>query len=983
MKHLILINIFLLLNCVCTFAQTNPAQPNILLIIADDLGVDYINGYSNNAIMPITPTLDSLRNEGLTFTNTWSAPVCTPTRSSIMSGKYGIKTGVLGVPGNLDVSHTSVFNALSSQTGDAYAEAVVGKWHISDPPDYTHPAQHGIDHYEGVFNSSVPDYFDWEKLNSNGSLSQETNYATTDFTNAAISWINNQNQPWFMWLAHVAPHVPLHVPPADLYNSTSVGTNKRKFRAMIEAMDTEIGRLLYNIPPAQLANTVVIFVGDNGTPNGVNQVTVTDHSKGTLYQGGIHVPLIVAGAGVNRQNATEDALVHTVDLYATILELTGANFQGGINNSFSFEHLLSSAGGPERPYNYSDFDNAYTIRNNQYKLIVNDDLSEEFYDLIADPQETDNLINSLTIAQQAVRDELFYEAYDIRIDWSCQDLILNGSELTVDDCTPTSGFVCNNNNTTNYTNIGCCATPTISSQYIETLNAGQRTILTNNFPDHDYCFTNSGNGAPQPQNYQFFVDAAPVYNGTPVSILNNVNRPEFFFGVANNGVLLAPAPALPFVFENPNTGEHNWNWVFEPTNVQGPGSGLVSLDCASAHVGPQGYHYHGNMFSYVENLAAGISTTNTIPSEPLHIGWAADGYPIVYRYGPDVNGNMKELLPSYALRNGDRSGDGVNAPCGPFNGRYTNDYQYLAFADLDECNGIQQNITLTTDNGTETFDYFYVITEDFPQIPRCFMGTPDTSFGDGATHGTCSDGIQGQGETGIDCGGLCNACSLGNINVQLKLYLEGPYNSSISEMEVNLYNGNLLPFAQPFNVAPYNYNGIESVLFYPSDDIVDWVLVQARDANNWDTVIESRACFLLKDGTLMDTDGTSGVNFASLNSATNYRFAIYHKGHLGVLTASALSVPTTNTYDFTTSNITAEGVQQVKFKGNAHVLHAGDFDNNGIVNNLDFNMWTSNSAIVNSYEHFDADCNGVVNNQDFNLWNINRSKVGETSIYLN
>ena len=149
-----------------TFGQTDPSQPNILLIVADDLGVDASNGYQNSARLPNTPHLDSLRGAGLTFMNAWAAPKCTPTRATIMSGKYGVKTGVTNTPGNLDASHTSIFSALSTQTSNAYADAVIGKWHLSQPVDYNHPSQLDIDYYAGAFSSQVEDYSDWEKVHN-------------------------------------------------------------------------------------------------------------------------------------------------------------------------------------------------------------------------------------------------------------------------------------------------------------------------------------------------------------------------------------------------------------------------------------------------------------------------------------------------------------------------------------------------------------------------------------------------------------------------------------------------------------------------------------------------------------------------------------------------------------------------------------------------------------------------------------------------
>jgi arylsulfatase A-like enzyme len=182
-------------------SQTNPSNPNILLIIADDMGVDALSGYQNNPLQPVTPHLDSLRQAGVAFRNAWSNPQCTPTRASIMTGKYGHKTGVLNVPGNVDPSlHTSLFNALASNQNNAYSGALIGKYHIASPQSAAHASTLGIDHFEGVLSGSVnPDYNQWTKtiggLDNASSTSTINEYATTHFTDNAIDWIDQQNQP--------------------------------------------------------------------------------------------------------------------------------------------------------------------------------------------------------------------------------------------------------------------------------------------------------------------------------------------------------------------------------------------------------------------------------------------------------------------------------------------------------------------------------------------------------------------------------------------------------------------------------------------------------------------------------------------------------------------------------------------------------------------------------------------------------------------
>ena len=131
------------------------------------------------------------------------------------------------------------------------------------------------------------------------------------------------------------------------------------------------------------------------------------------------------------------------------------------------------------------------------------------------------------------------------------------------------------------------------------------------------------------------------------------------------------------------------------------------------------------MTEYADRLLDGLGAGTTTPTEAIQMGWAADGYPILYKFGPDASGNIVELMSSYQIKDGERPGDGVSEPCDVYNGKYTNDFEYVdGLGDLDACNGVERQITLDG----ETFSYFYVITEAFPVISRCFTGEPDTSF---------------------------------------------------------------------------------------------------------------------------------------------------------------------------------------------------------------------------------------------------------------
>ncbi|MDP5105807.1 MAG: sulfatase-like hydrolase/transferase [Polaribacter sp.] len=704
-------------------------SPNILLIIADDMGIDSTPGFGITGDLPVTPTLDSFREKGLSFTNCWAAPQCSPTRAAIMSGKFGIKTGVMRPPLILDTSHTSLFTKIKEQSRTDYSMGLIGKWHIggNNANNYSHPKDSGVPYYEGLFTSQVPDYYSWTKVNSDGVEEQVDEYVTTHLTNSAISWINNQTKPWFLWLAHVAPHTPFQTPPTGTYTTTPTN-NRTTYLSMIENMDYEINRLIESMDAETLENTVIIFIGDNGTPGQANNYWPSSHAKASIYEGGIRVPLIITGKSVERVNEVEASLVQATDLHATILELAGVQLLGGTENSLSLKPTLSFENQVSKKINYTDYESDdieyWATRNDTYKLIEDENGSEEFYNIITDIKEETNLIGNLTTEQETIKTMLQQEAQTIRNDWSCNDGIKNGTETTIDDCNNTCGEV----DVLSYDTIDCCGTPSKPSIYYEFLEGKERVVYSNNYPNHDFCFVD--NRTPEPYYRVYRFDLEPKLSGEITSLARTNGRPVNFFGIALNGVYMMPAPATPFIFEDVNTGEYNWDWVFEPTTNIGNGREFVGLDCASAHVNPNsGYHYHGNMFEYVEELEEGISTASSPPSEVLQVGWASDGFPILYRFGPDKDGNVKEMLPSFQLKSGLRPGDGITAPCGSYSGKYTNDFGYVAGkGDLDECNGIETSITLTTAQGEETFEYYYVVTQDFPQISRCMKGFFNDSF---------------------------------------------------------------------------------------------------------------------------------------------------------------------------------------------------------------------------------------------------------------
>ncbi|MFB0939134.1 MAG: sulfatase-like hydrolase/transferase, partial [Urechidicola sp.] len=189
------------------------------------------------------------------------------------------------------------------------------------------------------------------------------------------------------------------------------------YMAAIEAMDFQIGRLLDDIPEDERNNTVIIFIGDNGTPNQVAQSPYSSSTvKNTLYQGGINVPMFISGNSVSR-SGTDNNLITSADLFATIAEITGSS-TNEIHDSKSFKSLFTQST-IIRDYQYSELvDGAtdkWTIRNGEYKLIVNGVGIEEMYNLVNDPYENSNLLDgTLSTIEQNAKSELEAELTNIR-----------------------------------------------------------------------------------------------------------------------------------------------------------------------------------------------------------------------------------------------------------------------------------------------------------------------------------------------------------------------------------------------------------------------------------------------------------------------------------------------------------------------------------------------------------------------------------------
>ena len=404
-------------------------RPNILFILADDLGSESSPLYPAlyNASAPSgfgqapTPTLSALADRGIVFDNVWATPLCSPTRGAILSGLYGHNTGVTTVGNILPGSTTSIFELLAaSASSPRYNMGVFGKWHLGGvgANAMNHVVKEtGVPLFRGFVGSHITNYYSWTLDSSTAPSANTTVYSTTALTDFAIDFIRGQNgnEPWFVYLPYNAPHgtAPsngFQVPPGNLFtvdvgarpagDPTVYNNYVRVYQAVVQALDTEIGRLFRAMDQAgQLNNTVIVFMGDNGTPASVkDSASRIRGSKQTVYEGGVRVPLIAAGPGVTRRGR-ESHLIAGADIYATIAQLAGVSLtNNSINNSYSVVPLLSSNQATTgRKYSFTELcantgagTKQFAIRDQRYKLLYNG-RAWEMFDLESDPWETTNL----------------------------------------------------------------------------------------------------------------------------------------------------------------------------------------------------------------------------------------------------------------------------------------------------------------------------------------------------------------------------------------------------------------------------------------------------------------------------------------------------------------------------------------------------------------------------------------------------------------
>ncbi len=401
--------ILLLVSTNSVFGQKQ--KPNFILIVADDLGFGDLS-FNGSKQIP-TPNIDRLARTGINFTQGYvSAPVCSPSRAGLLTGRNQVHFGhdnnlggsqpgfdlqFLGLP----LTETTIATRLKNL---GYATGLIGKWHLGDEPQF-HPLKRGFDEFWG-YTGGGHDYFEWKPdgkgykspIECNYKIPQPITYITDDKGDECVDFIKrHKNEPFFLFASFNAPHTPMHATAADLELFKNIKNEKRrKYCAMVYRLDVNVGRIMETVEKEGLAeNTLIVFISDNGGPVDSNSSinAPLNGQKGILYEGGIRVPFIMNWEGKLPPGKTYNNPVISLDFAATFFELAG----GEITDEIQFDgvNLISfitdkTDAKPHESMNWR-FTISAAIRDGDWKLIRLPDRLPMLYDLSKDISEQNNV----------------------------------------------------------------------------------------------------------------------------------------------------------------------------------------------------------------------------------------------------------------------------------------------------------------------------------------------------------------------------------------------------------------------------------------------------------------------------------------------------------------------------------------------------------------------------------------------------------------
>lgn len=398
-----------ILLCLILLACSNPSTkpPNIILIMADDLGYGDIGCYGSETIQ--TPVLDKMASEGIKFTDYHSnGAVCTPTRAALMTGNYQQRAGLEGViyaqMGKRMYGISQSEKTMAEYFREAgYTTGAFGKWHLGYNPEFN-PVHHGFDEFYGYLSGNV-DYishrdgiglYDWWQ---NADTCYEEGYVTDLITNHALEFLEeNRDNPFFLYLPHEAPHYPYQgrndkadrLPGEKFPALGSRPDKKQAYKEMVEIMDENIGRVFNKLKELGLENnTLVLFCSDNGATN-IGSNGVLNGFKTSLWEGGHRVPAIAWYPEKIEAGKTTSATILSMDILPTFLSVIGESPQEN-PDGIDFSGLMFNDRKPDDRAVFWRYRNQWVARKADWKYLKIEH-NEYLFNLKDDLQEQNNLI---------------------------------------------------------------------------------------------------------------------------------------------------------------------------------------------------------------------------------------------------------------------------------------------------------------------------------------------------------------------------------------------------------------------------------------------------------------------------------------------------------------------------------------------------------------------------------------------------------------
>jgi arylsulfatase A-like enzyme len=396
-------------------ANTAAGKPNILVILVDDLGYGDLSCYGATDLK--TPHIDGLIAAGMRFDNFYAnCPVCSPTRASLLTGRY---PDLVGVPGVIRTHLADNWGYLLPQAvllpqmlkRAGYHTALVGKWHLGLASPNT-PNERGFDHFHGFLGDMMDDYYHHRRhgfnyMRLNDKEIDPEGHATDLFTQWAVDYVRERaqtkEQPFFLYLAYNAPHAPIQPPPEWLdrvkQRESGISDKRARLVALIEQLDAGIGKVLAALKETGLSdNTLVIFTSDNGGQVSIGATNGPLRAgKGDMYEGGIREPMCAVWSGRIEPGSRRDRIALTMDIFPTACEAAGV----AISHEIDGRSILPTLTGRSQPqddrflfwvrregggqYGGRAY---YAVRQGDYKLLQNGPFEPmELYNLRDDPKE--------------------------------------------------------------------------------------------------------------------------------------------------------------------------------------------------------------------------------------------------------------------------------------------------------------------------------------------------------------------------------------------------------------------------------------------------------------------------------------------------------------------------------------------------------------------------------------------------------------------